>query len=415
MHLTGKIGNTGGQDAGKWVFYLEERASERCHVLAVESEHMRDKWLYLLEAAADPEQAEALIQGLVAKKEREDAANEYLEPQLVPHRDPGESDGSKRNLDQELVKEAVVKQPGPHSRPNHDSNGHGVSEVEVEAVEARGGKEAARPSTHRPSAHRQEAQACRPRPTGDQGPPGKHDADAGMSKDDAQQQEGPGPQSTNVTSAAKVMQSAAADQDAMVSEEGDEVGGGMGVVGDSDTLAKFAQRWKLEAEKMAALAQSSLSAQAKTAKEKEQLEAEVSKMRAQAARARFLEDDQLKSFKDKTSQFQEEVQTLKSHVAALNASNAKDSETIALLQGQLAEEDQETASKNEAAHAMARSMQEQGTEIECLKNQVNELLAQVTPILPLHACPGSMDGLPGAGLQAPYCSLAAAVRARLGP
>ena len=100
-------------------------------------------------------------------------------------------------------------------------------------------------------------------------------------------------------------------------------------------------------------------------------------MRAQAARARFLEDDQLKSFKDKISQYQEEMQTLKSQVATLNASNAKDTETIALLQGQLAEKDHEIESKNEAAQAMTLDMQELKSEMERLQNQADESAAQV--------------------------------------
>jgi len=58
--LTRVLPQTGGQDAGKWVFYLEETASTRCHVLAVESEQLREKWLSLLQAAADPAQAHGL-------------------------------------------------------------------------------------------------------------------------------------------------------------------------------------------------------------------------------------------------------------------------------------------------------------------------------------------------------------------
>jgi len=57
----------GGQDAGKWVFYLEETACvTRCHVLAVESEEVRDQWISLLHAAGDTGQAQALMQGVTA-------------------------------------------------------------------------------------------------------------------------------------------------------------------------------------------------------------------------------------------------------------------------------------------------------------------------------------------------------------
>ena len=60
----------GGTDAGKWVFSLEETASARCHVLAVESEHLREKWLNVLQAAADPADVQAFMQGVLAGKSR---------------------------------------------------------------------------------------------------------------------------------------------------------------------------------------------------------------------------------------------------------------------------------------------------------------------------------------------------------
>jgi len=171
----------GGQDAGKWVFYLEETACARSHVLAVESEQLRDKWLYLLHAAADPGQAQALISGVMASA-------------------AGRDDGVRQ--------EGGIQDAGVH--PARD--------------------------------YSQTAQA--------QGSNALNGQVAQADHEFAQRQSTPHLVSTSDILVPPELVDVSASS---------STGTGGLVGGDEETLAKFAQRWKLEAEKMASLAQSSIS------------------------------------------------------------------------------------------------------------------------------------------------------------
>jgi hypothetical protein len=179
----------GGQDAGKWVFYLEETAcTTRCHVLAVESEEVRDKWLSLLHAAGDPGQAQALMQGVTAS--------------------------AARRVD------------GPaHSQPQgSDACNWQVAQEDLEVLQCQ-------------SAHKLRC------PDGNDGPAyTNHPSDSKLQdqhplSNSAIHQH---PELVDVSAASSTW-----------------TGGLVGA--DEETLAKFAQRWKLEAEKMTSLAQSSIS------------------------------------------------------------------------------------------------------------------------------------------------------------
>ena len=89
-------------------------------------------------------------------------------------------------------------------------------------------------------------------------------------------------------------------------------------------------------------------------------------MRAQVARARFLEDE----LKDKTNQNQHDVQTLKSQVLTLKASAAKDADAIAELRQQLTDKDTAVQNKDEAAEEM-------GLQIHALKEEIDRLNIQL--------------------------------------
>ena len=115
--------------------------------------------------------------------------------------------------------------------------------------------------------------------------------------------------------------------------------------------------------------------QAQADKEKQKLEQdllssqqELSKMRAQVARARFLEDEH----KDEASkQNQHDVQTLKSQVLALKTIATKDADTIAELRQQLADKGTALHSKEEAVEAMELQIRALKEEIDRLKVQLD--------------------------------------------
>jgi chromosome segregation ATPase len=95
---------------------------------------------------------------------------------------------------------------------------------------------------------------------------------------------------------------------------------------------------------------------------------ELSKMRAQVARARFLEDE----LKDEASkQNQHDLQTLKSQVLALKTIATKDADTIAELRQQLADKGTALHSKEEAVKVMERQIRALKEEIDRLKVQVD--------------------------------------------
>ena len=190
----------GGQDAGKWVFYLEETAcTTRCHVLAVESEEVRDKWLSLLHAAGDPGQAQALMQGVTAS--------------------------AARRVDGVRQEGGTHHHAPAHSQPQvSDACNWQVAQEDLEVLQCQ-------------SAHKLRC------PDGNDGPAyTNHPSDSKLQdqhplSNSAIHQH---PELVDVSAASSTW-----------------TGGLVGA--DEETLAKFAQRWKLEAEKLTSLAQSSIS------------------------------------------------------------------------------------------------------------------------------------------------------------
>jgi hypothetical protein len=94
-------------------------------------------------------------------------------------------------------------------------------------------------------------------------------------------------------------------------------------------------------------------AQMQTAKDKDALEAELAKLRAQVARARFLEDDSQKNFKEKVAQYQQEAQGLKIQLASQRSEHQKDAESLVGLERLLAARDQELREKDKALESMS--------------------------------------------------------------
>jgi hypothetical protein len=276
----------GGTDAGKWVFSLEETASARCHVLAVGSEQLREKWLQVLAAAADSKQAAAFMQGFLPS---------YQEQPLEEH-DTTPAAHPLAHAPRSITMDTV---PKPHDMEESNEYTGQASAVQ----------------------------------TGNFG-----DEINGSAQGES------GEASSTVRADA----------------EDDERA-------TTDTLAKFAQRWKLEAEKMTCLAQSSISAQAETAKEKEALEAELSKMRAQVARARFLEDDSQKTFKEKVAQCQQETQSLKAQLSAQRSEHQKDAEAMERL---IAEKDQQLQDKDTALETMSAEILQLNLQLDSSASQV---------------------------------------------
>lgn len=271
----------GGTDAGKWVFSLEETASARCHVLAVGSEQLREKWLQVLAAAADPKQAAAFMQGLQEQPVEEHDTTPAAHP--LAH--------APRSI-------TMDTDPKPHDiqESNEDAGQASAVPTGIIGDEINGSTQCA-------------------------------SGEANTVREDAEDDER----------------------------------------ATTDTLAKFAQRWKLEAEKMTCLAQSSMSAQAETAKEKEALEAELSKMRAQVARARFLEDDSQKTFKEKVAQCQQEAQSLKVQLSAQRSEQQKDAEAMERL---IAEKDLQLQDKDKALETMSAEILQLNLQLDVSTSQV---------------------------------------------
>ena len=111
--------------------------------------------------------------------------------------------------------------------------------------------------------------------------------------------------------------------------------------------------------------------QAKAGKEREALEAELSKMRAQAATAqaataRLLDDETLKSQKERECELLHQVEALASQVAALKAASSKDAHTIANLRRQLSHKEEEIADKDQALELMALQIKNLNLEVQFL-------------------------------------------------
>jgi hypothetical protein len=116
--------------------------------------------------------------------------------------------------------------------------------------------------------------------------------------------------------------------------------------------------------------------QAKAGKEREALEAELSKMRAQAATAqaataqaataRLSDDETLKSQKERECEISHQVEALASQVAALKAASTKDAHTIANLRRQLSHKEEEIAHKDQALELMALQIKNLNLEVQIL-------------------------------------------------
>ena len=135
---------------------------------------------------------------------------------------------------------------------------------------------------------------------------------------------------------------------------------------DNETLAKFAQRWKLEAERVTAWA---IAAQAETEKKNEQMEAQLTKLRAQLARARFLEDDAHKSSQEKTASYEQELHALKAQLATNN-------DEIAKMRVEAAKKDADLVTKGEALEALDSEIKRIHLELESAKRVTESQRAQ---------------------------------------
>jgi hypothetical protein len=178
----------GGTDAGKWVFSLEETSSVRCHVLAVESEQLRDKWLHVLQAAADPADVQAFIQGVLAGK------SHHQPVENAPDFPAGQAQDDPKST-----------HAGVESLPRGVSAASAGPATPDRGLDEEASEEAGQAGSLRVEGH---------------GAMDNIDGNQAVCRSDGDVQ---------------------VDQD--------------------ETLAKFAQRWKLEAEKMTCLAQSSMASQ----------------------------------------------------------------------------------------------------------------------------------------------------------
>lgn len=272
----------GGTDAGKWVFSLEETASARCHVLAVESDQLREKWLQVLSAAADPKQVENFMQRVLS---------------------------SNQELPVEAQEDALAAVPFAHIMRRISTG------TELQGMSA------------------SIDDACR----------------AGVLQAQSVDDE--------------IQESTQGEASSVHTEQHDDRA-------TTDTLAKFAQRWKLEAEKMTSLAQSSMSAQVETTKEKQALEAELSKMRAQMARARFLEDDSQKNLKEKLILASQEAQSLKAQLSSQRSEQQKDADALVDMERLLAAKDQELHDKDKALEKMSGEILRLNLQLDTSASQV---------------------------------------------
>ena len=259
----------GEQDAGKYVFHLEETDALRSHIFAVNSAGLRGKWLSALSslhATGDAGQAPELATALVKE-------------------DP-EQDGNTCPTSR-----AATAETGYHAAAETAS-----ARRPLENPVAQAPPDIALPITHgilasAVAAHAQLGAAA-----------------ASALSDDSQSARSLSP----------------------LAEK------------DNETLAKFAQRWKLEAERVTAWA---IAAQAATDKKNEQMEAQLTKLRAQLARARFLEDDAHKSSQEKAAAYEQELHALKAQLATNN-------DEVAKMRVEAAKKDADLVAKGEALEAL---------------------------------------------------------------
>ena len=285
----------GEQDAGKYVFYVEEPNAMRSHIFAVNSAGLRAKWLSALSslhAAGDPGQAPELATTL-AKEDQEQDANS------CPIWRAATAETGYDAAAETVSARRPLENPVAQAPPDADLPiSHGILASAV-AAHAQASLGAAAPSA--PFDDSQSARSLSP-----------------------------------------------------LAEK------------DNETLAKFAQRWKLEAERVTAWA---IAAQAETEKKNEQMEAQLTKLRAQLARARFLEDDAHKSSQEKTASYEQELHALKAQLATNN-------DEIAKMRVEAAKKDADLVTKGEALEALDSEIKRIHLELESAKRVTESQRAQ---------------------------------------